>query len=161
MREWFESLDMRERVLVCAGAVVVGVTLFFLMVWEPLAKNQAQLMLEIQDARELNVIMQTAAAAAKSASGSGRGAIRSAHRSILSIVDETSKKAGLGKAVNRIQPEGDKTVRIWLEQAKFDDLVNWLAELSSQHAISLSNGNVDRDDAAGLVKARFTLQRDL
>ena len=39
MRDWFESLEARERLFVVAGAVVVSVALLWGVVWVPLDKG--------------------------------------------------------------------------------------------------------------------------
>ena len=39
MRDWFESLEQRERLFVAGGAIVVVVALFYAFVWMPLDKR--------------------------------------------------------------------------------------------------------------------------
>ena len=43
MRDWFESLEQRERLFVAGGAVVVVVALFYVLVWMPLDKSHREL----------------------------------------------------------------------------------------------------------------------
>ncbi len=159
MRAWFESLDLRERILVCVAAAVVGAALFYSLLWQPLHQRQLGLHEEIGQARELTVFVQRVAATARQSSAGNRRPSGGGNRSLLSLVDETTKQRGLKDAVKRIQPEGDQLVRVWLEGAEFDAVVQWLNELSTRHGVAMDNGNLDREDQPGRIKARFTLQR--
>lgn len=160
MKEWYESLDQRERLMVGIAAVVVAIGLFMMAIWHPLSSRQADLQGQLDEARDLMSYVQQAAATAKTAGGGRRGPRQQGReRSLLSLVDETTRQRGLKEAVKRIQPEGESTVRIWLEQAPFDDVVRWLDELNQRYGIQLSNGNLDREEKVGTIKARLTLER--
>ena len=67
MREWFDSLAHRERIIVVVGAVVVGIMLFWALVLAPLDSGVSRLSERVDDKRELIGWMQQAAARIKSA----------------------------------------------------------------------------------------------
>ena len=159
MREWYESLELREKWLVGAGAVFLGLMLYFLMIWEPLSQQSTRLEQEVQSSRELARFMQQAEQEVRQYGGQRRQAGGSSNRSLLAVVDTTGKQSGLGEAIKRIQPEGDTTVRLWLEGAAFEELVRWLNTLKQQHGVKLASGNIDRDERTGSVKARLSLER--
>jgi general secretion pathway protein M len=80
-------------------------------------------------------------------------------RSLLAIVDQTGKENGLGGAITRMQPEGDNTVRIWLEQADFVAVLRWLALLENSYGVAVVEAAIDREAQPGLVRARLGLVR--
>ena len=43
MRDWFASLESRERIFVVTGAAVVGIAILYALVWMPLDKGQQRL----------------------------------------------------------------------------------------------------------------------
>jgi general secretion pathway protein M len=89
----------------------------------------------------------------------GIGVIQGQGRSLLAIVDQTGKENGLGGAITRMQPEGDNTVRIWLEQADFVAVLRWLALLENSYGVAVVEAAIDREAQPGLVRARLGLVR--
>lgn len=156
MREWFNNLEQREQLIVGAGAVVAALLIYWLLIWEPMARHAAELRAGMAESRELIAYLQEAEVEARRL-GRNRPAAASG-RSLLSTVDSSSKKAGLSEYIKRIQPEGQDSVRLWIENAPFEPLANWLLQLQTQHGVILDNGSLDRADRAGAVKARLTLK---
>lgn len=161
MKAWFDNLAPRERVLVLAAAAVLGAAVFFLGVWEPLDRAVAEQRERVQRERSLAAWMAGVAAEADSLHGTGRQApVRGRDESLLSLIDQTSREAGLGEAVQRIQPESDDRAAVTLEGAGFDELVFWLRDLESEYGIRPTALTVNRGEEPGTVSARMTLRRD-
>ncbi|MGJ8669433.1 MAG: type II secretion system protein GspM [Oceanococcus sp.] len=157
MREWFSNLAPREQWMVGAAAVVLVLMIYFLMVWEPLSKTSARLDQDIVNARELVIYMQKARKDVAQLGGSAARKPSNNGRSLLAQVDSSGKRSGVANHIKRIQPEGQNQVRLWLEDAPFEALMNWLNQLQQKQGIVLENGSLDRDDKTGTVKARLTL----
>jgi general secretion pathway protein M len=79
---------------------------------------------------------------------------------LLTLVDRTAKQNELSKYIQRLKPQDNDSVQLWLEKAPFDGLVLWLALLVRQYGIGLDSISIDRDEASGLVDARLTLLRE-
>jgi general secretion pathway protein M len=158
VKAWFISLAPRERLMVSAAAAVVFLALGYLVVWDPLNSRLTHAQQSVDEQQSLKRWMQQAAAEAKQLRGAavGRG---DAGRSLLAVVDQTSKQSQLGPAVKRIQPDGQDLVRVSLEQASFDDLVLWLGSLQSAYGVSIVDAAIDRQSDAGRVNARLTLKK--
>jgi general secretion pathway protein M len=152
------SLAPRERLMVSAAAAVVFLALGYLLVWSPLNSRLTQTQQSVDEHQSLKRWMQQAAAEAKQLRGAAvsRG---DAGRSLLAVVDQTSKQSQLGSAVKRIQPDGQDLVRVSLEQASFDDLVLWLGSLQSAYGVSIVDATIDRQSEAGRVNAHLTLKK--
>lgn len=75
--------------------------------------------------------------------------------SLLSIASATAKTHEL--SFNRFEPISDDRVRLWLEQVKFNNIVNWLGELEANQGISAVDISLD-SAAPGYVSVRLTLQ---
>jgi len=161
MRDWFLSLQTRERLLVAAAAIVAGSGLFFLLVWEPLDQSVTELRDRAQSEREVAMWLGEIKQRAQTLRERGGGTqMKGLGRPLLSLVDETSRSAGLDDAVTRIQPEGDDRAAVTLDDAGFNELVFWLHDLETEYGIRATALSITRDqDAAGLVQARLTLER--
>lgn len=79
-------------------------------------------------------------------------------QSLLGVADQSAKSGNLGPAMKRIEPEGQHSARVWLEQAAFDDLMLWLQGLKRDYGIHAADIVIERQEAAGRVNARITLE---
>lgn len=157
LRSALFELAPRERVMVTTGAVVVAVTLLYLLIWEPMATAHRQRAEGLQSARMLSVRIEQAAAQI-TAGDAGRSIDR--NQSLVSAVDQTSRSPILGKTPSRLQPEGDREVKIWFEDVPFANLLRWLQDLETRYGITTSSAEIERGTAPGLVSARLTLVRE-
>lgn len=158
-RTWWSSLAPREQRVLAAGAVVAGLALLYLVVYEPLAKAERERALALDDARALAMTLETLAAEVQRQRGAGGGAPLGANQSLLAIVDQSRRASALTKPPSRLQPEGDAIVRIWLEDVPFDALVRWLADLQLRYGVRVDTADIERESGPGLVNARVTLTR--
>ncbi|HEX4872756.1 MAG TPA: type II secretion system protein M [Nevskiaceae bacterium] len=154
--ERYRQLQPRERVLVVVGTSAVLLTLVYLLIWEPLVQAHAARQQALVNARTVAQQLEQAAVLAQGQRRSG-GASRSL--SVLAAVDQSLKQAAVGKAPSRLQPEGEREVRVWFEGVSFDALLPWLADLQTRHGVQLTSAEIERQASAGLVDARLTLSR--
>ena len=157
MKEWFTSLAPRERAMVSIAAVVVALALVYAVAWGPLASSVSRLQHSVEEQQALKQWMQQSAAEVKQLRGAAGAA--NDHRSLLAVVDQTSKQSQLGPAVKRIEPDGQELVRVSLERASFDDMVTWLGSLHRSFGVSVADVSIDRQADSGRVNARITLKR--
>ncbi|NNL57680.1 MAG: type II secretion system protein M [Pseudomonadales bacterium] len=75
--------------------------------------------------------------------------------SLLSAASSSAKNHEL--SFSRFEPIGDDRVRLWLEQVKFNNVVNWLSELEENQGVSAIDISLD-SAAPGYVSVRLTLQ---
>ena len=159
MKQWFDNLESRERLLVVSGAAVLVIFLVFVLVLQPLRSSYNSLKDTVSGQRETAQWMQQSAhqvqqlRRAGGTAGKGLGG-----RSLLAVADSTARAGGLGPFLKRVEPEGRNGVRLWLEGASFDDLVKWLGILSTSHGVDVDNVSLERTESAGRVNARLTLQ---
>jgi general secretion pathway protein M len=158
MKEWFLSLTQRERVMVQIAGTVVIAFIVYLLILEPLASNYSRNKNNVAKAEESLQWMRTAAQEIKQLRGNTTISARPKDKqSILSLVDSSARKAGLAKVMKRVQPEADSGVRVWFENAVFDELISWLATIETTHGLSVNEINVEQAEATGLVHVRVFL----
>ena len=156
VRAWFLSLAPRERALVAGGAAVLLVLIVYLLVVEPLVQRRALLERGVASQRELLTWMQQAVVPLRNGAGQR---VQSRGESLFAVVDRSARGSALAGALQRVQPEGNTNVRVWFNDAAFDELVRWLAALQREHGVAVGGLTVERADCAGLVNARVTLER--
>lgn len=157
-RERFLKLQQREQWLVGVGAIVVTITVLYLAIWEPIAGAHTHRAEGLVAQRALAERLEAAAAELQSMRGNGNATVDRS-TSVLSAIDQSSKQGPVGKAPDRMQPEGDKEVKVWFEDVPFDALLRWLVILQTRYGVSVQTLEVERQPAVGRVNARMTLVR--
>lgn len=150
---WY-GLNSRERTLVAAAAAVVLVFAGYAGVWRPLDSGVAALQHRVDEQRRLEQWMQQSSE--EVARLRARGGAADARGSLLATVERTSRQQGLREALKRVEPESSGKVRLQLEEAEFDKMIQWLELLATQHAVYVDTLSVDRR-GAGRVNVRLTL----
>jgi len=158
MKEWFTGLDPRERQLVSGGAAVLLLLLLYMMVWDPIASSYRDLQKDVEVRKQTLAWMQQTAGQIKALqrSGGGGGTQGLGGRSLLSVVDQSARNGGLGDSIKRIEPDGSKGVKVWLEGVAFDPMILWLGKLTRTYQVETSLITIE-PQGGGRVNARLTL----
>ena len=157
MKEWFESLELRERRLVIGGAITLLVMCIYFLGWEPFINR----LHELQDSTQRKQLdlawMKNAAQEVKQLQATQTAPVRfDSEQSLLGIIDRSAKAKQLGDSVKRVQPDGTSKARVWLESAKFDAVVGWLEELERRHGVGIETITFEKQAEEGLVDARIS-----
>lgn len=160
MKAWFESLGGREQLMVAAAAVVFALFLVYALVWSPLQTSHETLQTRVKVQRDTAAWMtQSAGQLQQLQHERGPGAQSLGGKSLLAMADSTARANGLGTSLKRVEPEGSNNVRVWLEDAAFDQVVKWLGVISSTYGIGIDSATMERvAGSVGKINARLTLQ---
>lgn len=159
MKEYWQNLQARERRTLLAGAAALVVMLLYILVWEPYHAHIERLETDVAEQRETLAWMQRAAKEIERLRGNSAASPSVASEgSLLTTTDRTAREHGFSEALKRIQPDGQRSVRVWLENAPFDDMVRWLDALASEHGVTVSTLVVDPADSSGRIDARLVLK---
>jgi len=157
-KQWYGSLSPREQRMVAWGAALAVMMLFIFALIVPLysAASAAEERVT-RKSEDLNWMRSVApelrAAGPATASAGGQ--------SLLVVVDQSARQAGLGSSLSNIQPSGAAGggVRARLENAPFDITVAWIALLQQRHGVTVDSATIDRASQPGLVNASLILKK--
>lgn len=158
MKAWWDGLELREQRLVAGGAAALLLFLLYAAVWAPLQSTRARLTTQAEEQRATLRGMQLRAAEIRQLSARSAGRRPATGQSLLGLIDQTARAQHLADAVKRVQPDGTNSVRVWLENAAFDDVMRWLGTLEQRHGVVIDTLNVERGELPGRVAARLTLK---
>lgn len=158
-RERFLALQPRERWMLGVGAAALLITVLYLALWEPLVQARTQRAAALDASREIAIKLEQAAQQIRASAGNNPAATAGRTLSLLAAVDQASKQGALGKPPSRLQPEGDREVRVWIEDVAFDALVRWLSELQRRYGVSVQTMDVEPQSTPGQVNVRLSLVR--
>ena len=161
MKDWFETLDPRERIFVLGGGVVVAIALFYGFIWTPLDTGHKAMESSVS-AWERSLAELRPLKGLQQAPGTRpRASNVNSQQTPVVIVDQTLRARGLDRSLQRSQPTTGNGIRVEFENVAFDDLVLWLDDLSRQYAMHVSSGSLSTASQVGpgRINATLTLER--
>ncbi len=158
MKQWWSGLQASERRILIWGAVALGLILPYFAIWSPIQGDIEVLQQQVQEQQAVKRWMNQASAEVKQLGGGSVAVQPRDGRSLLAVVDQTAKRSGLGPGLKRLEPEGQAAVKVWLEQVSFDDMLRWLSSMEQKNGLAVATITIDRQDVAGRVNARLTLE---
>ena len=163
MKHWWQDLQQREQQLILIGMLILTMVLLWAFAWLPYQLSKENLQSRINARGKQLIEITQIAARARNLKQVGQTASNTATRgtrSLLRITDESARAAGLAAALKRIEPDSEKQVQVWLENADFDKLISWLELIDHKYAITVQSTSINKvsKNTAGAVNAHMTLK---
>lgn len=159
MKEWFNSLDARERKILIGGGIVVFLMCIYFLGWEPFVTKMERLKKSNTENQQTLVWMQEKLEEVKQLQRTSAGAVVDLKgQSLLGVLDKTAKSNNLGSSIKRVQPEGNDKALVRLEKAQFNLVIRWLEQLQLRQGILVDSSVFEKESESGLVNARIIFQ---
>ncbi|MCR9279026.1 MAG: type II secretion system protein M [Pseudomonadaceae bacterium] len=153
---WFAAQTPRDRSLLALLAGFLAVVFLWLAVWQPVSQWHDRAVSTHQRLQGDLEFMQRTASRARGKAQSSQ-AERGRSRPTLTIITRSAASAGLN--ITRARPEGGgETYSVTFEGKPFNDILQWLSDLSANNGIVVRDAQVSTDSTPGYVNARFALQ---
>lgn len=152
---WFKAQSPRDQRLAAAAAVILGV-IVVCGIFIPLDSSVSRAHVRVQR-KQSDLAWMRSVAPQLAVAGSAITAPAS-QRSLIVVIDTSARESGLGAALNSSEPSGPGALRVRLDKAPFDTLVQWLARLSQQNGIHVETASIDAAGPPGLVNAGIVLR---
>ncbi len=160
MKERWQQLTPREKQLLIIMSVVVLITLFYFAFWKPMKTGieKGQLRFKAQTYALMKIRRQAAEVRHLRSAGAGKQTLIDDSSSLLGLIERSAKQKYINGNLQKVQPEGQREVRVWMENVPFDQLISWLDLLGNQYALQISEISLERGNTPGIVSARILLQ---
>ncbi len=159
MKQWFNQLAPRERRALIIGIVALGGIIIYFMLWEPFTTERTQLENIITSQKStLDWMNETAAEVQQLRSQSKTSSVKTRKQSLLSLIDKSTRTGALSKANKRIEPKGERQVRVNFKEVSFTELMRWLGQLHNQHQVQVSTITIEPQHTPDKVKVRLILK---
>jgi general secretion pathway protein M len=147
MKEWFAQLNQREQMSLLALGLALALYLFYILVWSPLNSERKQLALQNTAIAEslvrvdamVSELLQLRAGGVKTGTG----------RNLTSVINESTSRLQL--PVIRLQPNSRGEIQVRLENAAFDDVLQWLYQMEYTEHMLVREVSLTQSNTAGLV----------
>ena len=150
---WYQGLQDRERSMVLALGVALGILLIFLVVILPLKNYFKSLDDDLNYYQNQITTVNRQVAAIKSA---GPATVTNSSISLNQLVNQTAKSYGL--SFSRIEErQRNKEIQLRLDDVEFDQLLRWIALLEQERGLVVDTLRVSKKDTVGKVDASIKL----
>ena len=161
MKNWFASLEARERIFVSAAAIAIFFAAGWFGLWVPLDSSHRTAEIRVEEWKSSLVEIRSMRGAVK-VTTNGRPTNIDPNQSLVVIIDNSLRQRSLTNSLQRSQPTPSGTgIRLEFEAVAFDDLVLWLGDLNRQYGLQVESANfsVASSESPGRVNSSVTLQR--
>ncbi len=161
LKQWFNSLPQKEQWMVFSTGLLIFVTLFYLIIWEPVHTGLKAEQQKQTSQNEILLWMQQAANEVKTlrASGNRGGTIRDKNKPTTLVIEQAINNAGLKPSVNKIESSGNSGARVSLKEASFNQILVWLNTLATHNGIQVVSANIERGEKPGRANIRLSFER--
>ena len=160
IKHWYYTLPKKEQWIVSGTTVFVIITLFFLIVWEPLHLGLNAEKIKQSTQNKNLTWMQQAANEVKALRGSGsRTSVRDKNKPTTLVIEQAINNAGLKVNVKKIESSGANGARVTLDEVPFNQMLVWLNTLAMHNGIFVTSANIERGSSEGKANARLTFER--
>ncbi len=159
MKDWFATLQPRERLILMAAALLLVPLLIYLLIWEPVSKEVGSLRTSVNAGQQQVAWLQQASSEARALQASGNAVTPASNVSLITAVETSAAERNLRSYLKRIEPQGSNKISIDIDDAAFDDIIHWISELQTRYGATVAQFNASRSDQPGRVQARLVITR--
>jgi len=158
LKQIFSSMTARERQMVLSAFVVIVLFVIY-QSWTSFTNHIEKLHHRVDNQQQIFDWMQQAAREVKLLRGTESvGETPKGKQLLLGLIDRTAKQNKLASNLQKVQPEGQQGVRVWMEKAAFNNVVTWLDTLQFKHGLVVTDVSLDGQDVTGVVNVRALLE---
>ncbi len=156
MAELFSTVSSRERNLLVFAALFTAAIIFYFYLWEP-KMNELNDLRDKQLPESAQTLAWVKQALASAESNKGETKPKKIRGPLLTVLEQTAKTVKVRSAIQRIQPDQKKAVKVWLTDVNFDRWLKWLELLKAQGVVVRSTSVIKK--TPGIVDVRMTVGR--
>jgi len=151
MKEWWDNLVQREKMMVGSGGIVVGVFLLYIILWSPFTSHIERLNQDVEKQRSLLYWMQEKVPAILQRQAKSPKRSNASHTSLLSLLETSLIKGRISRWKAELSQGDDEEVQVKFKEVAFVDLTAWLHTLDEKNGVI-----VDKITLTPLVKSGLT-----
>ncbi|MDX2349616.1 MAG: type II secretion system protein M [Porticoccus sp.] len=155
IKHYFYSLPEKDQKALKLLVLFIAPLLVYLLVIKPSFTYYAEAKADYQESRELLAWINSNKTNISTAKSSPTIAPNVPLSQFVSTSADENKIS-----ISRLQPQGENNVRIWLSEAEFSALTDWLLKLTDK-GLKISSITIDKTPASGVVNAQCLITSPL
>jgi len=153
MREYWNSLNTRDRIAVSIGGVIGAAYLFYLFVYSPLTSAVSNGTKQLQEKKESLAWMQSV----QKDKPLNKTKQTIAPDKLLSYFANALKESPFTQFAYQLQQANNADIQLSFEAVPFNLFMTWLKTRCEKYAIRIQSLNSSKTDTLGIVKLSITL----
>lgn len=147
MKDWFAQLGQRDQLSLLVLAIALGLYVLYMFVWSPLDARRDELALQNAAIAESRVRVDAMVSELLQLrqSGSKPGA----RRNLTTVINASTGRLKL--PVIRLQPNARGEIQVRVENASFDDVLQWLYEMEYKEGLLVQEVSLTQAGTVGRV----------
>lgn len=151
MKAYWRNLTKREQVLVSSAAVLLLLTVIYLLIAQPLIAYHTES--ERAYNRALAQFKAVRTYAGQLQPTADDGPVNQQSVNLRTAISTAARASGV--EISRLQPSEDGTLTIWAEQIQSAQLFLWLDTLSKNHTIGPQNILIQKTSVSGNLRVQL------
>jgi general secretion pathway protein M len=147
MKEWFSQLNQRDQMSLLLLGLALALYLLYMFVWSPLDSQREQL--AVQNSAMAESRVRVDAMVSQLLQLRQGGVQTGARRNLTSVINESTSRFQL--TVISLQPNSRGEIQVRVENAAFDDVLQWLHEMEFVEGLLVREVSVTQAGAVGRV----------
>ena len=147
MKEWFSQLNQRDQMSLLLLGLALALYLLYMFVWSPLDSQREQL--AVQNSAMAESRTRVDAMVSELLQLRQGGVQTGARRNLTSVINESTSRLQL--PVIRLQPNSRGEIQVRVENAAFDDVLQWLHEMEFVEGLLVREVSVTQAGTVGRV----------
>lgn len=157
IKNWWENLLDRERQLITAGGIVVGILFIYGVIWNPLADAVQDRQTQVTTQQQLLQYLQRAAHRVQQFKAAGIQVGAASDANLLSLIEETLSQQTLSGFLKQVNQPKKNEVVLTFENVPFDKLMQWAQTLNTTHGATITQLSAKRLSVIGTANVTVTL----
>ena len=158
MKDWWLSLNQREKRIVLAGGIFSFLLLVYLLIWQPFTDTIANMKQDLITQRELLVWIKDKVPEIQNLRQSNKTTKLDIGESLLVTIDNSLNTNNLKNANPELAQTSQNKVRISFASVSFNDMIAWLTQIWQKYPIKIEQVSIIPTQEEGVVKAELTLE---
>ena len=147
MKDWFLQLNQRDQLSLLLLGLAATLYALFILIWSPLDSRREQL--TAQNSAVTDSLVRVDAMVSEVIQLRKSGVKTGAKGSLTTIINESTGRLQL--PVIRLQPNSRGEIQVRIENAAFDDVLQWLHEMEYAQGLLVREVSVAQAGAVGRV----------
>ena len=144
----FTELSPRERLLSVVVTVAVLFYSVYLLFFAPIAADKSVLEQKIKAQQQTyQYLKNMSAEVTKLSHQQPKTEINQQGQSLMAIIDASSMEMDIKPSIKRMVPDETDSVTVWIENASFDQFIEWMAVLDAKYGIAVKQLSVAVEQA--------------
>lgn len=158
-KRWFFSQSMSSQLLLSVTAVLIIVLMMLEFIFDPWQQRINLSRSQVEDKVETIQWMQAQAKnnksviAAASSKSSNDAVSSSSKSSLITRIEQTSKRIKIYSSIERISPDKAGRVKVWINNADFNLWLKWVETIKSQgiNMVETRISQLEENDAVNIT----------